>query len=155
MKDIQPTDIFNRVQNPINRVSVFLNGNWVFVNMPQQSDLQHDGQSYFKMNYKFGTVRQGETNPKKTQLRGKPGDYLVRTALGEFTVVPKQIYKTTFPTPLTTKNSIPLPASKKLQEKDFLDKVVNEYAKQESNSSQEAGPNRPEYNFKDPTGGQY
>ena len=152
MKDLQLTDIFPRDTTPLTKFSIKLNGSWTFatpVNPVRTGEME-----YYKISYPFGVVRETQSDPSKTFMRGMSGDYLVKSPSGELGVVTKQIYELTFPKKIANPKK-PSTSSKTLNNKDFLTNVVRQYEQRQSNTTAGGRPPRPNYNFKDPTGGQY
>lgn len=152
MKDLSENDIFPKIKNPLTQVSVYLNGQWVFADVV--NPIIREGVEYYKMSKTFGVVRQGQPLPNRTFQRGKPGDYLSKSADGEFMVVPKQIYEDTFPVSITIPKAPNPSTSNELKDPNFLTKVVSEYQQSGSNTTRGTEPSVT-YKTNDSTGGQY
>lgn len=127
MKDLELRDIFPKKEPALTRMSVQLNGRWVFAT-PTQALLKNvkDGVAYFRMTTPFGILRTGAKDPSKTVARGPSGWYLARKSNGEYYVLPKDTYDIFFPKPVTTPKTQAPTSSKALKSKDFYTNVVKD-----------------------------
>jgi hypothetical protein len=99
MKDLELNDILVRPNRLLFGVTMYINGVWVF-SFPTnlvRSDYQSN---YYLVDYKFGLVRSGETNPRNIAVMGAPGDYVsYDTRTGALSHIPAKLFTTLFPPP--------------------------------------------------------
>jgi hypothetical protein len=98
MKDLTILDIFPRQEQLPTRLSVILQGHWVFSTVVwSQGVRQSDGATYFYMQQEFGIVLTSQTNPRRLYKRGKSGDYLVFNPAGYYDIIAQEEYQLRFP----------------------------------------------------------
>jgi hypothetical protein len=122
MKDLELNDILNRTRIPYTKLSVYLNGIWQFATLTNPIRVE-DGQSFYRIIYKFGLTKNSETLPTNYTLEGSPGDYVAMDSTGELSLVKKDEYKRLFPV-LNKKPKRMPDSSKKLKDPNYITKIV-------------------------------
>jgi hypothetical protein len=121
MKDLELRDIMDRPRPELTKLVVYLNGSWQFASLtnPLRTD---EGQSYYRIDKRFGLVRSTSNNPKNAKIFGDAGEYIAVDSTGEMSLVKADQYKRLFPASNPTPN--PPTSSKELSDPNFLTNIV-------------------------------
>jgi len=122
MKDLDTKDILKRERTRLTKLSIYLNGRWQFATLT--NPIRVDGnQSFYRINYKFGLVKDTISVPKIYTQAGEPGDFVAMDGTGELSLVKKADYKRQFPV-LNKNPKTPADSSQKLKDPDYITKIV-------------------------------
>jgi hypothetical protein len=65
-------DILQRRNRRLVSASIEVNGRWRFI--PLTNPFKTYNRKFYKINYKFGLIKEGTTNPALTSITGQVGD---------------------------------------------------------------------------------
>jgi hypothetical protein len=120
MKNLELSDILQRSNPQLKRVSIFQNGAWVFVLFPREAITRvDDGVRYIRAAERFGLVYENENNPKQISVYGDPGDYICIDRTNVISKITKSQYHMMFPTPVQNP-PLPYTTQKALDDPRFL-----------------------------------
>ena len=110
------------------KLTVFDNGDWMFVTPSNKYTYRKNELTYYQMNFVFGISDQFATNPRITMGRGKIMDYLVvNTTWQIFSIMPKEKFDILFPPKIMDSGASIPRTSKNLSEPGFLESILLEY----------------------------
>jgi hypothetical protein len=112
------------MNNPTTKLSILYQGSWSFAT-PTQEVVKTEKQSIYRIDYKFGLVKQNEELPNKITQIGNKGDYVSLDPAGVMSLMTASEYKRIYK---KVQNKEPLisRSSKNLRDPNFLTKVLQE-----------------------------
>ena len=134
MKDMELRDIFTRQPIRLTKVSMYINGRWIFVGLG--SPLQQTStETYFRLPKRFGLCRSTTNSPNGINIHGDPGDYVCRSEGGILSLVKPELYNELFP-PKNVNPPYTPTTSSELQDPNYITKILQESPDRPSNSIQ-------------------
>jgi hypothetical protein len=89
-------DILQRRDRRLVSASIYTNGRWRFIPLTDPFKI-YNNRKFYKINNKFGLVKEGTTNPALTSITGEAGEYIAEDALGTLSLINENQYKLMFP----------------------------------------------------------
>ena len=123
MKDLELRDILAKQDRQLINISVYRNGRWSFASLTNPTRVSVD-QSFYLISFPFGLVKEGQANPGKFSVLGKPGDYVSQDRQGRLALVTESMYALLFPKPQAKTTSYPKSTS--LKNPNYLTKIQQE-----------------------------
>jgi len=122
------------------RLTIFVNGSWIFVAPPAKPNFTKNKVEYYKMRFKFGITDEFETNPRQTLGLGRVEDYLVVDAYSVYSIMTKEKFALIYPPKLVGISSHTMRTSRDLAQPGYLESIIEEYTEGPSNIPTGASP---------------
>jgi len=156
MKDLQLKDILIKPKKYLTKVSVYVDGEWMFMSLGNPVKTTVD-QYFYLMSTPFGLVYDKTPDPKNFSILGKAGDYVAQgKTQGTLDLVTPSQFLRLFPSP---QQNLPTPTSSEmLKNPNYITKIQQESVAKGSNiqigsktfkatSNQKKPPTKPNSNY--------
>jgi len=124
----------NSLDSPLTQVSIYDKGRWFFATLatPTYSNLT---QNYYLISFKFGILRENQSNPATPAQLSEAGAYVAKDKMGMLSIVAADQIEKIFPRIITDVPVTPL-TSTSLTNPNFLTSIVRKTRNLESNTIQ-------------------
>ena len=112
------------MNNLTTKLSILYQGKWIFFT-PTQEVKKTEKNVIYRIDYKFGLVKQDEDLPSKIVQIGNKGDYVSYDTLGIYSLLPAAEYKRIYNKP-SKEEPLITRTSKNLKDPNYLTKVLQE-----------------------------
>jgi len=89
-------DILQRRDRRLTSASIYTNGRWRFIPLTNPFKV-YNNRKFYKINNKFGLVKEGTTNPALTSVTGEVGEYIAEDMQGTLSLITENQYGLMFP----------------------------------------------------------